>query len=76
MVRFKATTIQTFKKFQEEQYMKNGVKNIAIPIVATLLGHLAQQLKYLLTTHSQSYIGYNPENIIVIDSNKFAYISN
>ena len=74
MVRCKALSIQSFKKFQEEQYIKNGVKNLSIPIAATLLSNLSHQMKYLLISHSHCFIGYNPENIIVIDGNKFAYL--
>jgi len=74
-VRFKAFSIQTFKEYKEEQYIKNGVKNIPINIISIILHNLASQLKYLITHTNSCFIGYNPENIIVIDHNKFAYIS-
>lgn len=74
-IRFKAFSIQSFKDYKKEQYIKNGVKNIPINITSLILNSLALQLKYLIVTHSECFVGYNPENIIVIDQNKFAYIS-
>jgi len=69
-IHFKATSIQTLKQFQEKQ------QKLRIHVAAKLLLNLASQLKYLISHHNQSFIGYTPENIIVIDQNKFAYISN
>jgi len=74
-LKLKAVTIQTFKQFQEEQHKINGAKNLRIHVAARMLENLATQLKYVITIHSQSFMGYSPENIIVIDGNKFAYIS-
>lgn len=74
-LKFKATSIQTFSQFCENQNMLNNVKKMPIPIAANLLSNLARQLKYLITTHNESFIGYAPENIIVIDEEKFAYMS-
>ena len=75
IVRFKAFSIQTFKDYKKEQYMKNGVKNLPVNVSSIMLNTLAIQLKYLIFAQTHSFIGYNPENIIVIDHNKFAYIS-
>jgi len=76
IIKFKATSIQTFKQFQEEETIKNGNKNIKINLVVKLLNNLSIQLKYLLEIHKQCFIGFNTENIIVIDQNKFLYCSN
>jgi hypothetical protein len=75
-MRLKASSIQTLKQFQEEQKMKNGETKLRIPIAFTLLANLASQLKYLITEHLHCFIGYSPENVIVIDGNKFVYLSN
>ena len=61
--------------YKKEQYMKNGVKNLPVNVSSIMLNTLAIQLKYLIFAQTHSFIGYNPENIIVIDHNKFAYIS-
>jgi hypothetical protein len=75
-IRFRAFSIKTFQQFKQEQENKNSVKNLRIYIVAKLFINLASQLKYLISTHEQSFIGFSPENIIVLDDNKFIYISN
>jgi len=75
-IRLKASSVQSLKQFQEEQKMKNGETKLRIPIAFTLLANLASQLKYLITEHLHCFIGYSPENVIVIDGNKFAYLSN
>lgn len=75
IVRFKAFSIQTFKDYKKEQYLKNGVKNLPVNITSIILNNLAIQLKFLILNCKQSFVGYNPENIIVIDQTKFAYIS-
>jgi hypothetical protein len=74
-VRFKAFSIQTLNDYKKELYIKNGVKNIPIHIISIMLNNIATQLKYLISQCSHSFIGYNPENIIVIDQSKFAYLS-
>lgn len=74
-IRFKAFSVQTLSDYKKEQYMKNGVKNLPININSMILNNLAIQLKYLILEHNNSFVGYNPENIIVIDNIKFAYIS-
>jgi len=74
-IRFKACSVKTYQQFKEEQQKKNNVKNLRIRTVAKMFINLVNQLKYLIT-HDKSFIGYSPENIIVIDDNKFIYLSN
>jgi hypothetical protein len=74
-IRFKASSIKTYQQFKEEQHDKNKVKNLRIRTVAKMFINMVNQLKYLIT-HDKSFIGYSPENIIVIDDNKFIYLSN
>jgi hypothetical protein len=73
--RFRAFTVKTFEQFQKEQNLENGAKNLRIHTVAKLFMNLAIQLKFLICTHSKSFIGFHPENVFVIDDNKFIYIS-
>jgi len=74
-VQFKAFTIKTFEQFKQEQRSQNGSKNLRIHTIAKIFMNLATQLKYVITNHQQSFIGYSPENIFVLDDNKFVYIS-
>jgi hypothetical protein len=74
-LKFKAHSIKTFKQFQEEQRLIHGAPNISVQISAKMIENLASQLNYIITTHNESILGYNTENIIVIDDCKFLYLS-
>jgi serine/threonine protein kinase len=74
LIKFKALSIKTFKQFQEEQKRKNGTPTLPINIVASLISNLATQLNYLITYQNHTIIGYNPENTIVINDSKFAFL--
>lgn len=73
---FKATSIKTFKQYQEDLYKINGTKNMRINDVAKLTYDLSNQLKFLITYFNKSFIGYNPDDIFVINDNKFICLSN
>ena len=70
------STIQTFSQFQLEQFNLNGTKKIRTHLVCKMLQDLTTQLKYLLETYKKTFLGYNPNNLIIIDGNKFIYLSN
>lgn len=72
---FKATSVKTFKQYQEYLKTKNGNTYIPYNEILQMVYHLTNQLKYIIEYENMSFIGYNPENIIVFDNNKFAYIS-
>ena len=74
--KFKAHSIKTFVQFQDEQTKLHGSKNMGVQIAAKMVENLANQLHYIITYYNQSFIGYNTENIIVIDDRKFVYLSN
>ncbi len=63
-VRFKAHSV---KSLQQK-------KKLSITEAAKLTENLAKQLQYLIDTESQTIIGYNPENIIVINDKTFAFL--
>jgi hypothetical protein len=70
------STIQTFSQFQKEQFNLNGTKKIKTHLVCKMMLDLSSQLKYLLETYKKTFLGYSPNNLIVIDGNKFIYLSN
>jgi serine/threonine protein kinase len=72
---FKATSVKTFKQYQEYLKTKNGSINMPYNEILKMICNLTTQLKYVIENENMSFIGYNPENIIVFDNNKFAYIS-
>ena len=72
---FKATTVQTFKTYQEQLLQINKTSAIKYECALKLVLYLVTQLKYLIKNHKKTFLGYNPEKIIVIDDSKFLYLS-
>ena len=70
------SSIQSFSQFQTEQLKLNGTKKIRTHLVCKMMLDLSSQLKYLLETYKKTFLGYNANNLIVIDGNKFVYLSN
>ena len=63
-LKFKATSVKSLKEF----------KKLTIPETTTLIANLSQQLKHLIIKENHTILGYAPENIIVIDDQKFAFL--
>jgi hypothetical protein len=74
ILKFKALSVKTLKQFQEEQNKQRGTTKLTISETASLIANLAAQLKYLLTKENRTVLGYAPENIIVINGQKFAFL--
>jgi len=70
IVSFNATSVESFK-----QYL-NGLKEMRYDSTLKMVSDLSLQLNYLLKTYKQTFLGYNPDNLIVVDGNKYIYISN
>jgi len=73
---FKATSVQTFEHFQKDIERETGEKKMNYESILKMTHNLATQLNYLITTNSKTFLGYSPENLIVIDKNKYIYLSN
>jgi len=73
---FSATSIQTFPHYLSSQKHSHQSEILPAPLATKILAHLASQLDALIGNYSKTFIGYHPENIIVIDGNKFIYLSN
>lgn len=69
IVKFKAHSVKPLLQFQGEK-THPSIKNAHL-----LTAHLVAQLQYLLHENS-TIIGYHPENIIVINDQKFAFLGN
>jgi hypothetical protein len=65
-IRFKANSVR--------QYDKKIKKNINMNDSVRLLTCLTNQLNYLITQESYSFIGYNLKYLIIIDDNKFVFL--
>lgn len=70
IVSFNATSVESFKQYLSR--LKEMRYNSSLKMVSDL----SLQLNYLLKTYKQMFLGYNPENLIVVDGNKYIYISN
>jgi hypothetical protein len=72
-VKFKAHSIKTLDQFQAGQ--NPYTKKFSIKNAHVLTANLVTQLQYLLAENN-TIIGYNPENIIVINEKTFAFLGN
>jgi hypothetical protein len=68
-VSFKASSVRQYKR---DTYTCTYTYTKGLQMVK----NLASQLEYLIVKTHNTFIGYNPSNIIVIDENKFIYLSN
>jgi serine/threonine protein kinase len=74
IVRFKAYSVKSLSQFQDDQEGTSGRKNLSINCVGQMIASLTLQLNYLISVERQTILGYSPENIIVINDKKFAYL--
>ena len=65
---FNATSVKSLKSFLNS--------SLPYELVLKIIYQLSIQLKYLIETHNETFIGYNINNVIVIDDTTFVYISN
>ena len=66
-ISFKAHTIKPLQEYQKSLSYESALK---------LVYNLTNQLKYLIEEESESFYRYTTDNIIVIDNDKFIYLSN
>ena len=71
---FKADQIKTLKQYKRDKKMTTGKNVLSVSDIAKLIRCLAIQLNYLIQKENCTILGYNPEYILVINDNIFAYI--
>lgn len=74
MIKFKAESVKTFSQYLHDYEVRTGRKTLLVLDAAKMVRSLVQQLSYLLTKTSSTIIGYTPEEIIVINDEKFAFL--
>jgi hypothetical protein len=74
IVQFKALSVKPFIEYQKEQKEMRGTSKISIKNALQLLLDLSVQLNYLITKESCSFLGYNLEDIFVINDSKFIFL--
>lgn len=73
-LQFKATTVKTFKQFQDDCNKIRGTPKLSINDILLLIYSLAKQLNYLIVSENRTIVGYNPEHIIVINDSTFIFV--
>jgi hypothetical protein len=73
-IKFKATKVQTFIQYQEEQKRIKGSPKLRINDGAYMVSTLTAQLNYLIAIKSHAILDYNKKNILVINDSKFVCI--
>lgn len=73
-LKFRAQSVKSLKQFKEEQSKQTGNKSLSINLAHSMVETLVMQLDYLISVESSTILGYNPENIIVINEKKFAFL--
>lgn len=74
MLKFKAKSVKTFREFRSEENIKNGSLKINVNTIATILSNLVCQLSYLIRMGNQIFIGYDLNDLIVINNNRFIFL--
>jgi len=74
LVSFNASTIKSLNQYQEELWIKNNTKEIPYSTLLKITFQLSIQLKYIIENFKETFLGYNKENVIVIDDNNFLYL--
>jgi len=73
-IRFVADSVKTLKNFQDDNKKLRGKKNLSVANIAKMIRSLTVQLKYLIESELSTIIGYNPEEIIVINNEKYVFL--
>jgi len=71
---FKADEVKTLKEYKHDKKKATGKNVLSISNIAKLIHSLVIQLNYLIEIEKCTILGYNPEEIIVINDTIFAYI--
>jgi len=71
---FNAKSVKTLEQLRNERKISEGRKNLSVSDVGKMIRSLVLQLNYLVNCESHTIIGYNEEDIIVINDEKFAFL--
>ena len=74
VLRFKALSVTSLSKYIQDHKMETGSSKLSINIAAKMVSDLTKQLNYLIKNENSTILGYNKENIIVIDGETFAFL--
>ena len=72
---FRASSVKTYTQFRDDLRVENGVRRMNYATTLSMVTDLTMQLSRLLAQNKCFYV-FDPDNLIVIDGNKFIYASN
>ena len=73
-ITFKAESVKTFRQYMHDYDVRTGKKALLVSDAVKMIRSLVNQLSYLLEKDSSTIIGYTPEELIVINDEKFAFL--
>lgn len=71
---FKAQSVKLLTDFNREYEFKHGKKPFLVSDIAKVIRTLVRQLQYLIEKEYCTIIGYNQDDILVINDEKFAFL--
>jgi serine/threonine protein kinase len=71
---FKAESVKSLNEYLKDYGKRVGRKTLLVADVAKMMRSLVMQLRYLIEYKKSTILGYNPENIIVINDTTFAFL--
>ena len=74
-VRFKASSVKTFPQYRDDLFKLNGVRQLDYETTLRLVFCLSKQLEYCITQYNKAFYLFSPENLIVINGDRFVYCS-
>jgi hypothetical protein len=72
---FKAESIKTLNQYLNDNKKRHNTKKLLVNEAAKAILQLGKQLEYLINIESKTLIGYNPNDIIVINDETFAFLN-
>jgi len=73
-ITFNATSVKSLEQFRSERKISQGTKKMSVSDAAKMIHSLVMQLNYLITRETRTIIGYSPDDIIVINDERFAFL--
>jgi len=74
-ITFKAESIKTINQYLNDNMKKYNKTNMLISQAAKAIYSLTKQLEYLINIESKTIIGYNPNDIIIINDEAFILLN-
>lgn len=73
-LQFKATKVSTYTQYKKHLLETNGKTGLSMNDSQKLIVSLVTQLEYLIKYESQTFLGYNTEDLIIINDTIFIYL--